>query len=261
MDASAALDGLLFDLNQKLNNSVSMLGGPDSPAAAALQAALLPISDAAKSVKATLESPEASAAGFALSGLFDRLTAAVGDASSSLADGVGAASAQVLELKAAARTLVAAEGLVGSLEVALKDLKGQIKALGSAPARSEAAEEAGNLVRASVDEIVAQLGQLKLTGLASMDEESDAGGAHAAATAALDELLAKVQARGEALAGQVQAGQVKGTAALEEVRGGGRWKVGRVQGGHAGGFGVAARHRSMQLHLYTSRHQATQVEV
>lgn len=220
LDASAALDGLLFDLNQKLNKSISMLGGPDSPAAAALQAALLLISDAAKSVKATLESPEASATGFDLSGLFDRLTAAVGDASSSLADCVGAASAQVLELKAAARTLVAAEGLVGSLEGALEDLKGQMKALKSAPAGSEAAEEAGNLVRASVDEIVAQLGQLKLTGLASMDEESDTGGADAAATAALDELLSKVQARGEALAGQVQAGQVKGTAALEEVRGG-----------------------------------------
>jgi hypothetical protein len=211
----------MFDLNQKLSLSVSMLGGPDSPAAAALQAALLPISSTADSIKASLSGPDASSSGFNISSLLDQLAMAVDSASSSLAEGVGAASAQLLDLKAAARTLVAAEGLCGNLEDALglPDLKMQLKSMGATPAGSEAAAEAGNLMRATVDEIVAQLGQLKLTGLASMDEESDAAdGAHAAAAAALDKLLAEVQAKGEALAEQVQAGQMKGTAALDEVR-------------------------------------------
>jgi hypothetical protein len=70
-------------------------------------------------------------------------------------------------------------------------------------------------MKASLDEIMGQLQQLKLAGLASMDEESDEG---AAAAAALEKLLASVQAKGEALAGQVQSGQMKGAAALDEVR-------------------------------------------
>lgn len=223
-DAASAIDGLIDDLNQKLNKSVSMLGGPDNPAAAALQAALLPISSTAATIKASLSGPNAAASGFDVSGLLDQLSAAVGDASTGLAEGVGAASAQMQELKAAARTLVAAEGLCASLEGALQDIKGQMKDIRSAPAESEAAQQAGNLMRATVDEIVAQMGQLKLTGLASMDEESDEGSSSAAAAAALDKLLAEVQAKGEALAVQVQEGQMKGTAALEEVRFAGRIK-------------------------------------
>lgn len=210
----------MFDLNQKFSKSVSMLGGPDSPAAAALQASLLPITSTADSIKASLSSPDASSSGSDISGLLDQLAASIDSASSSLAEGVGAASGQLLDLKAAARTLVAAEGLCGSLEGAMSDLKVQMKGLGATPAGSEAAAEAGNLMRATADEIVAQLGQLKLTGLASMDEESDAAedGARAAAAAALEKLLAEVQAKGEALAEQVQGGQRKGTAALDEVR-------------------------------------------
>lgn len=196
---------------------MAILGGPDNPAAAALQAAVAPLCASAASIQAALSSPDAAAgtgSGPDISGLIDQLAAAVGDAGSGLAQGVGAAAEQVAELKAAARTLVAAEGLCGSLEGAVADLKVQMQALGAAPAGSDAAEQGGNLMRATVDEVMAQLGQLKLTGLASMDEEDEG----AAAAAALGKLLAGVQARGEELAGQVQAGQMKGAAALDEVR-------------------------------------------
>lgn len=212
-DAAAALDGLLTDLNQKVAKSVTMLGGPNNPAAAALQAAVAPLCASAASVQAALSSPGAAASSGDIASLIDQLSAAAGDAGSSVAEGVGAAAEQMLELKAAARTLVAAEGLCGSLEGAVADLKAQVQALGSAPQGSEAAEQGANLMKATVEEVVAQLGQLKLTGLASMDDEEEG----AAAAAALDKLLAAVQAKGEALAGQVQAGQMKGAAALDEV--------------------------------------------
>lgn len=215
-DASAALDALLSDLTQKLQHSVAMLGGPDSPAAAALQAALLPISGTAASIQAALSQPDHSAGdggGFDVAGLLDQLVSAVGSASSSLADGVGAATAQVVEMKAAARTLVAAEGVCGALEEVMVGLKQQMAA-SSSSSTPEAAEESANLLRATADEVVAQLEQLRLTGLASMEDDDDG----AATAAALDGLLAAIQAKAEELAGQVQAGQMKGTAALEEVR-------------------------------------------
>lgn len=193
-----------------------MLGGPDNPAAAALQAALLPVSGTAASIQAALSQPDHSAgdgSGFDVSELLDQLVSAVGSASSSLADGVGAATAQVTEMKAAARTLVAAEAVCGALEEVMGSLKQQMAAASSSSA-PEAAEESANLLRATADEVVAQLEQLRLTGLASMEEDDDG----AAAAAALDGLLAAIQAKAEELAGQVQAGQMKGTAALEEVR-------------------------------------------
>lgn len=137
----------------------------------------------------------------------------MGDAGSSLSEGVSAAAEQTAKVKAAARTLVAAEGLCGSLEGAVADLKVQMQALGAAPAGSDAAEQSSNLMRATVDEVMVQLGQLKLTGLASMNGEQEG----AAAAAALESLLAGVQAKGEELAGQVQAGRMKGAAALDEV--------------------------------------------
>lgn len=215
-DAAAALDSLLSDLNSMLAKSVSMLGGPDNPAASALRASLLPLSTSAANIKAALmqQSASGSSSGSSaadIAALIDQFASAVGDAGGSVSENMFAASAQVLGVKAAARTLVAAEGVVGSLDGALADLKAQMGSISSAP---EAAQQRGDLMRATVDEIVAQLAQLKLTGIASMDEEDEG----AAVAAALEKLLAEVQAKGEALAVQVQEGQVKGTAALDEVR-------------------------------------------
>jgi hypothetical protein len=214
-DAAAAVNSLIKDLNSKVSQSVSMLGGSGNPAAAALQAAMLPISAAAQSVSAGLSGAGASGSSADITGLIDQLAAAVGDAGSNLASGLGSASAGLQDIKAAARTLVAAEGLSGSLNGVVADLRAQLKAAGSAPAGSQAAEDCGQLMKASLDEIMGQLQHLKLAGLVSMDEESDEG---AAAAAALEKLLASVQAKGEALAGQVQSGQMKGAAALDEVR-------------------------------------------
>ena len=211
-DAANTLDKLLSELDQKLQHSIAVLGGPDSPASAALQTALMPLGSMAASVKEALAQPDTDS--ISITSLLDQLTAAVDEAGSSLDEGVSAASAQALSLQAAARTLVAAEGICGSLGVVMADLKQQMAAAGSG-AGLEAAEESANLLRATVDEMAAQMGQLKLIGLASMEDSVDG----AVAAAALEQLLADLQTKGEQMAAQVAAGEMKGTAALDEVRG------------------------------------------
>jgi hypothetical protein len=124
------------------------------------------------------------------------------------------ASSQSQVVRAAAKGFAAAEAAAVSLQQRLPEFKQALAATAAGGSNEAARQAAARILTGAAGEVEGQLAELQ----AEMVARSGGGEAGAAAAASLQLLRDNVEARVRELAGKVEAGQVKPTAALDEVR-------------------------------------------
>lgn len=153
----------------------------------------------------------ASASGVSAAGLQDSaiVVASVDELELVLQD----ASSQSQVVRAAAKGFAAAEAAAASLQTRLPEFKQALAATTAGGDSESGRKAAARILTGAAGEVEGQLAELQREMLAS----SGGGEAGAAAAASLQLLRDNVETRVRQLAGRVEAGQVKPTAALDEL--------------------------------------------
>ncbi|WIA12341.1 hypothetical protein OEZ85_012392 [Tetradesmus obliquus] len=153
----------------------------------------------------------ASASGVSAAGLQDSaiVVASVDELELVLQD----ASSQSQVVRAAAKGFAAAEAAAASLQTRLPDFKQALAATASGGDSEAGRKAAARILTGAAGEVEGQLAELQ----AEMLARSGGGETGAAAAASLQLLRDSVETRVRQLAGRVEAGQVKPTAALDEL--------------------------------------------
>jgi hypothetical protein len=124
------------------------------------------------------------------------------------------ASSQSQVVRAAAKGFAAAEAAAASLQQRLPEFKQALAATAAGGSSETSRQAAARILTGAAGEVEGQLAELQ----AEMLAKAGGGEAGAAAAASLQLLRDNVEARVRELAGKVETGQVKPTAALDEVR-------------------------------------------
>jgi hypothetical protein len=206
------LSSLLRQLAADVSSELTQQGKQQQKPAAAAGYAAAPRAVSGRAPGAAADSVAVGASGgSAASGLQDSeiVVASVDELELVLQD----ASSQSQVVRAAAKGFAAAEAAAASLQQRLPEFKQALAATAAVDSNETARQAAARILTGAAGEVEGQLAELQ----AEMLARSGGGEAGAAAAASLQLLRDNVEARVRELAGKVEAGQVKPTAALDEV--------------------------------------------
>lgn len=126
------------------------------------------------------------------------------------------ASSQADTAKEAAEAFVSAENMATSLQQQLPELKNKLAAAAAAAGGGQAAHvAAARILSDTVGRLTGQLGEIQSGG--TTGDGGSGSGMAAAAAAGVQQLSNAVGLKGQQLAAEVEAGRLKGAAALDEV--------------------------------------------
>jgi hypothetical protein len=226
------LSSLLRQLAADVSNELAKQKTPATAAGSAADSRR-PARSVASSFAAAASGAAASAAGLQDSEI---VVASVDELEVVLQD----ALSQKEVVRAAAKGFAAAEAAAASLQQRLPEFKQALAATAQSGGSETGRKAAARILTGAAGEVEGQLAELQ----SEMLVRAGGGEAGAAAAASLQLLRDNVEARVRELAGKVEAGQVKPTAALDEVRrcsGSGRLDWAQPTAAHATLDGLACQ--------------------